>query len=359
VQKAKGDGQVAGLQVADSEIHHVFVVAALIRREDEILLIRQQGRADAAPYWSLPGGVVEVGEAVTAAVIREAREECGLIADAVGPLAYATWIEHGPMQRTTALIYEIDAWTGEIVLTDPDGLVLNAAFFPPDAALDRVCALPYRSMREPLLAYLTGEATAGSVWFYTGEEVDPRYVSPAEAIPWQDLTYLTAGMPRQRAAFVTLQRLQIMDALAAYTPTLIGTLPLDVETAQSDLDIACFAPDLDEFAATVTARYGDRSQFRLNRKWIRGVPSVIASFDGGDFDLQLFAQPQPVLAQYGYRHLLVEARLLSIGSEADRQAIRRLKESGVKTEPAFARHFGIDGDPYEALWTLSLGQKRD
>jgi ADP-ribose pyrophosphatase YjhB (NUDIX family) len=326
----------------------------LIRREDEILLIRQQGRADPAPYWSIPGGVVDAGEAVTAAVARELWEESGLIADAVGPLAYAVWIEDAPMQRTTALIYEIDAWTGEITLADPDRLALDAAFFPLDTAVARVQDLPYRSMREPLVAYLQGEAPAGSVWFYTGEEADSCCVLPAEAIPWQDLSYLAAGTPRQRAALSTLQRLKIVETLAAYMPTLIGTIPLNVETAQSDLDIACFAPDLDEFIATVSDLYGDLSQFRLNRKLIRGVPSVIANFDGGDFDLQLFAQPQPVLAQYGYRHLIVEARLLSLGSDADRQAIRRLKESGIKTEPAFAQHFGIEGDPYEALWTLSL-----
>ncbi|MBX3002186.1 MAG: DUF4269 domain-containing protein [Caldilineaceae bacterium] len=338
---------------------HRFVVASLLRRDQEILLIRQQGRADAAPYWSIPGGVVDADEAATTALVREVWEESGLIADSVGPLAYATWIEQTPTQRTTALIYEIRAWTGEITLADPDGLVVDAAFFPLDWAIAHVRNLPYRPMREPLLAYLKGEATAGSVWFYHGEEGDPHCVSPAEAVPWQDLSYLSAGTPRQRTAFSTLQRLGIVEALAAYTPTLIGTIPLNVDTAQSDLDIACFAPDLDEFAAAALARYGDLTGFRVSRKWARGVPSVIVGFDGGDFGVQIFAQPQPVLTQYGYRHLLAEARLLALGGDAHRQAIRRLKESGVKTEPAFAHHFGITGDPYEALWTLSLVKKRD
>lgn len=327
------------------------MAAALIRRQDEILLIRQQGADDPLAYGAIPGGRVELGEAPTAALIREVWEECGLRVDRVGPLFYAAWIEGTP--RITALIFAATVHPGDPQPADPDGLVSDAAFFPLEVAIAQVHDLPYRSMREPLLAYLTGEDTAGSVWFYT-DEGDPRCVSPAEAAPWQDLAYLAAGTTRQRAALATIQRLEMMDALAAYTPTLIGTIPLDVETAQSDLDIACFAPDLDEFAVTVTARYGDRPRFRINRKQIRGVPSLIASFHGGDFDLQLFAQPQPVLAQYGYRHLLVEARLLALGDEAAREAIRRLKEQGVKTEPAFARHFGIDGDPYEALWTLSL-----
>jgi ADP-ribose pyrophosphatase YjhB (NUDIX family) len=339
------------------EIVHRFVVAALIYREDEILLIRQQGADDALAYWSIPGGVVAPDEAMTAALIREVWEETGLCVDRVGPLLYATWIEGTP--RITALIFAATVESGEPHPIDPDGVIVNAAFFPLHAAITRLQELPYRSMREPLIAYLMGRAALGSVWFYADKGADPRWVSRVEAIPWQDLTYLDRGTLRQRAALATLQRLEIMDVLAAFTPILIGTFPLDVETAQSDLDVACFAPDLDEFATAVSACYGDFPCFRINRKLVRGVPTIVATVDGGDFDVQIFAQPQPVLAQYGYRHLLVEARLLALGDAGDQQAIRRLKESGIKTEPAFAQHFGIKGDPYEALWMLSLTSKME
>lgn len=52
-----------------------LTVDAVIRRGDEVLLIKRKN----PPHgWALPGGFVEVGESVEAAVVREAWEETGL-----------------------------------------------------------------------------------------------------------------------------------------------------------------------------------------------------------------------------------------------------------------------------------------
>lgn len=52
---------------------------------DGHLLVVQRGRGVATGRWSLPGGRVEPGETLAAAVIRELREETGLDVE-VGPL---------------------------------------------------------------------------------------------------------------------------------------------------------------------------------------------------------------------------------------------------------------------------------
>lgn len=55
----------------------VVGVGALIVRNDELLLVRR-GKEPACGLWSIPGGAVELGETLHAALKREIREECGL-----------------------------------------------------------------------------------------------------------------------------------------------------------------------------------------------------------------------------------------------------------------------------------------
>lgn len=53
-------------------------VAAVIFREDRVLLV-QRGRPPAYGKWSLPGGLVELGESLKDALQREVLEEVGLV----------------------------------------------------------------------------------------------------------------------------------------------------------------------------------------------------------------------------------------------------------------------------------------
>lgn len=151
----------------------------------------------------------------------------------------------------------------------------------------------------------------------------------------------------------TLNTLEIFTLLHSYTPVLAGTFPLAIDIETSDLDIICCAADLTVFARRVTEIFGKHTGFRIAHKVIRDDPCVVANFHFQGFEIEIFGQNRPVEQQNAYRHMQVEARLLELGGDAARQGIRRLKQNGLKTEPAFARYFDLEGDPYDTLLRLA------
>ena len=172
-------------------------------------------------------------------------------------------------------------------------------------------------------------------------------------LPWQDIGYLLNGTPRQQAAYHVLQGLQIFEILQDFTPVLAGTIPLGIEIPSSDLDILCEAHDADAFEYRVTTAFSGRTGFQIKSEMVDGLPTTIVNFEADRFPIEIFAQPPPVIQQNAYRHMVVEARLLAIGGPNAANEIRKLKQKGLKTEPAFAEYFRLSGDAYATLLALA------
>jgi len=170
---------------------------------------------------------------------------------------------------------------------------------------------------------------------------------------WHDISYLQSGNQRQQAAFRVLQALDVFHHLRAFSPVLVGTIPLEIDVSASDLDIICEVHDFAGFAQHVQCLFHQQAGFCLKQRRVNGVASIVVAFHAAHYPLELFGQPQPVTRQHAYRHLLVEYRLLQLGGDAARQTIRRLKQAGLQTESAFADHFNLAGDPYDALLHLA------
>ncbi|MEZ4942221.1 MAG: DUF4269 domain-containing protein [Saprospiraceae bacterium] len=166
------------------------------------------------------------------------------------------------------------------------------------------------------------------------------------------IAYLQSGTPSQRRAWRILTRYRVLEKLEPYDPILTGTIPIGIDIDSSDLDICCNAPDLPAFRAAVETGFRDAPGFSIREKSIHGQACVVANFELDGFPVELFGQAVPTRQQNAYRHMLVEHRILQERGAAFRQQIIALKKQGIKTEPAFARLLGLNGDPYLELLSL-------
>jgi len=130
-----------------------LVGSALIESDDGLLLVANR-RRDGAVDWTPPGGVIDDGESVLGGLTREVEEETGLVVtEWEGPVyrlraeaADAGWIMHVEVHRAAA-------YSGELRVDDPDGIVVDARFVPADEC-SVVLASTWQLIHEPVGAWL-------------------------------------------------------------------------------------------------------------------------------------------------------------------------------------------------------------
>ena len=106
-------------------------VGAVIFKNDQLLLVKRRFEPE-AQFWSLPGGLVEWGETVEEAIIRETREECGI---EIGPIRLVDIIdfierdERGEIRYHYVLVdFEARYLGGEVA---PESDAADARWFSP------------------------------------------------------------------------------------------------------------------------------------------------------------------------------------------------------------------------------------
>jgi hypothetical protein len=148
-----------------------------------------------------------------------------------------------------------------------------------------------------------------------------------------------------------VQKLRLLEQLSAFTPVMIGTPPLGIDVATSDIDVACYSKNLDYFEMQCTQAFGAISGYSSTRTTAQTIATSIVRFSSHDWAIEIFCQPSPVEQQWGVRHFRIEQRILKLAPRVA-PMIREMKEGGLKTEPAFANLLGLKGDPYIALLDL-------
>ncbi|MFI0240529.1 NUDIX hydrolase [Streptomyces sp. NPDC016845] len=142
----------------------VQLVIGVIRRGDDVLLVRESLGSNGEILWSLPGGGVEDGELMHEALRRELREETGLVVGVPVRTAFLMHIDSERHPSAVAVAFEVDAWSGEVEPRDDD--IRQAAFFPLPDALKLLGELDSAVQRDPVVGYLSGTVEPGTTWLY-------------------------------------------------------------------------------------------------------------------------------------------------------------------------------------------------
>jgi 8-oxo-dGTP diphosphatase len=119
----------------------VVGVGAVIFRGEDVLLVRR-GQEPAKGSWTLPGGVVELGENLVAAILREVQEETGLAVKVLGITAVLERIfqdDEGNIPYHYVLVdFACDYLSGDLT---PASDITAACFVSPDRLPDFAAAL--------------------------------------------------------------------------------------------------------------------------------------------------------------------------------------------------------------------------
>ncbi len=168
------------------------------------------------------------------------------------------------------------------------------------------------------------------------------------------IEYLKSGNQRQQQAYRTLKKLSVFEKLSNYNPILTGTIPIDIDLPESDLDIICECENYTKFSMLLTELFAPEKDFKIALSISNGLKSITAQFRTESFEIEIFGQNIPTVEQNAYKHMIIEQKILNKMGAKFKADIRKLKKDGLKTEQAFAKLLGITGNPYKELLKFEI-----
>ncbi|MGL4786691.1 MAG: DUF4269 domain-containing protein [Cetobacterium sp.] len=177
---------------------------------------------------------------------------------------------------------------------------------------------------------------------------------------FQDIEYLKAGNEKQVQSYQILKKINIFNILNEFNPILVGTIPIEIDIEKSDLDIVCQInlENKENLKQIISKNFSQLKGFKISDKFLSdGI--VIINFFIENMEIEIYASKLISKKTNGYRHMIVENRLLKFANLKFKEEIVSLKRAGIKTEPAFAKLLELNGNPYEELLNFEFLSNRE
>lgn len=140
---------------------------------------------------------------------------------------------------------------------------------------------------------------------------------------------------------------RLTDLLSAWDPLFSGSIPIGVDTRDSDLDILLYGKDL-FVAANEILRTLHGAGITTSGEWKLGQcrqgACMTLCINTGTTPIELFLATEHPSRQDSHRDLVAEYLLLIQHGDSLREKVRALKETGIDTETAFARALQLPSD---------------
>ena len=167
-------------------------------------------------------------------------------------------------------------------------------------------------------------------------------------IDFSNISYLKQGNSKQRTSYNVLTDIDIFNILKEFKPVLAGTIPIDIDIDNSDLDIICTVTNFEKFEKILISNFSMYEDFKV--EYFNDV--LVCNFIVDGIEIEIYASNIESTLSNAYRHMLIEYRLLNLLGDDFKQKIISLKKGGLKTEPSFAKVLSLQGNPYEELLLL-------
>lgn len=143
-----------------------IITAGIVRRNNEILLVKHNSEFGSKDFWTVPGGTANENENALQSVTRELKEETGLVVKNWKSIAYiAQHLNYKRNWQSIVIVFESDNYEGNLTIADPDGDIIEVDFFPIEDAIELIKEIPFPVMRDPLIDYLSNEIK-NILWIY-------------------------------------------------------------------------------------------------------------------------------------------------------------------------------------------------
>jgi hypothetical protein len=103
------------------------------------------------------------------------------------------------------------------------------------------------------------------------------------SIDFENISYLKGGTTRQKQAYQALTKHQLLLKPEGFQPILVGTIPLNINIENSDLDIICCFNDAHSFQKEIMTNFRNEKSFTIREQLILDRLAIVANFFIDDF----------------------------------------------------------------------------